>query len=187
MLSGYLSKLENQLSEEGDVQVYLIGFLSFGLYNSFAELMKSDCSHVKTKQIMNKIILSAIFLGTLFISNEVKAELAAPLKEHIKQKTLNFSATERNMLQQWSDGKLISEFFCQNHALQVLSKTYQGADRVFLSLSDDDPPTLLTETRIKGNGSVRYEDGWVDFIYECEIDKNSGKVTDFTFLESKNP
>lgn len=133
---------------------------------------------------MKKKLLPTIFLLALFIGDDVIAELAAPLQEHIKQETKAYSATEKTMLQQWSDGKLISEFFCQKHALQVLSKTYKGADRVFMSLSDDDPPTLITETRIKGNGSARYKDGWVDFTYECEIDKNSGKVTDFSFAES---
>ena len=78
---------------------------------------------------------------------------------------------------------MIAEFFCQNHALQVLGKTYRGADRVIMSLSDDDPPILINETRIKGNGSARHTEGWTDFTYECEIDKNSGEVTDFTFSE----
>lgn len=135
---------------------------------------------------MSKILLSAAIFVAFLINDEVKAELSAPLQEHIKQKTLAFSPTEKAMLQKWSDGKLISEFFCQDHALQDLSRTYEGADRVFMSLSDDDPPTLITETRINGNGSVRYKDGWADFTYECEIDENSGKVTDFTFSESSN-
>lgn len=136
---------------------------------------------------MKRILLPTIILLALFINGEVKAELSTALQEHIKQKTQTTSATEKAMLQKWSDGKLISEFFCQDHALQVLSKTYQGADRVFMSLSDDDPPVLITETRIKGNGTVRYKDGWADFIYECEIDENNGKVSDFTFTESTNP
>ena len=136
--------------------------------------------------IMKKLLLSTVFFWALFINDEVKAELYPALQEHIKQKTLAFSPTEKAMLQKWSDGKLISEFFCQDHALQELSETYEGADRVFMSLSDDEPPTLITETRINGNGSVRYKDGWADFSYECEIDENSGKVTDFTFSESSN-
>ena len=136
---------------------------------------------------MNKILLSATIFVAFLINEEVKAELSTPLQEHIKQKTLDFSPTEKAMLKKWSDGKLISEFFCQDYALKDLRKTYKGADRVFMSLSDDDPPTLITETRIKGTGSVRYKDGWVDFFYECEIDKNSGKVTDFIFFsESAN-
>lgn len=136
---------------------------------------------------MNKKLLFTVLLWALCINSEAEAELSTALKEHIKQKTLNYSATERTMLQKWSDGKLISEFFCQDHALEVLSKTYQGAYRVFMSLADNQPPILITETHIKGNGTLGYQDGWVDFTYECEIDGDNGEVTDFTFTESINP
>ena len=39
---------------------------------------------------MNKILLSATIFVAFLINDEVKAELSAPLQEHIKQKTLAF-------------------------------------------------------------------------------------------------
>ena len=62
-----------------------------------------------------------------------------------------------------------------------LGKTYAGADRVFLSMSDDEPPQFVSENRIKGNGSVRHDAGWTDIRYECEVDMQTGQPMEFVF------
>ena len=70
------------------------------------------------------------------------------------------------MVAGWIPGKKLSEFLCQDYSLAELVKTYTGADRVFLSLSDDEPPQFVAQNRIKGNGSVRHDAGWTDITYE---------------------
>ena len=103
------------------------------------------------------------------------------LKTLIAEKVSGVSAEEKEMIAGWTPGKKLSEFFCQEYALAELGKTYTGADRVFLSMGDDEPPQFVAENRIKGNGSVRHGDGWTDITYECEVDLHTGEPTEFIF------
>ena len=65
--------------------------------------------------------------------------------------------------------------------MEVLRDKYTGADRVFMSTSEDSPPELLSDARIKGMGSVRHGAGWSNFGYECAIDATTGDVVYFSF------
>ena len=105
------------------------------------------------------------------------------LEEIIAESISSTSSEEKEMVAAWPPGKKLAEFFCQKRALTELGKDYAGADRVFLSMSDDDPPQFLTQNRIKGKGSVRHDAGWTDILYQCEVDLHSGKPTEFVFEE----
>ena len=103
------------------------------------------------------------------------------LMQMIDRKIAGVSVEEKEMVLSWSPGKQLAEFFCQDRALVELGETFAGADRVFLSMRDDEPPQMIGDNRIKAPGSVRYDGGWADFTYECEVDLKSGDVTEFSY------
>ena len=126
------------------------------------------------------LMLTTLSFSLLALSGETKA-LPQNLETMIAEKVSGVSAEEKKMIESWTPGKKLSEFFCQERALAELSKTYTGADRVFLSMSDDEPPQFVADNRIKGYGSVRHDAGWTDITYECEVDLKTGKPTEFVF------
>ena len=125
-------------------------------------------------------MLATLSIASPVLSGESKA-LPQNLETIISETTSGASTEEKEMIAGWTPGKKLSEFFCQERALAELGKTYPGADRVFLSMSDDEPPQFVSENRIKGNGSVRHNAGWTEITYECEVDLQTGKSTEFVF------
>ncbi len=111
----------------------------------------------------------------------VGGDLSEAMNVRIAEMLSHVSEEERKMVMEWSDGKKVSEFFCQNVALEKLGQHFSGADRVFMSTSDDSPPELIGENRVKGAGSVRHPAGWNDFTYECEVDGSTGEVVEFLY------
>lgn len=126
------------------------------------------------------LILTTLSFPSLALPGETNV-LPQGLEAMIADKISAVSAEEKDMIASWPPGKKLSEFFCQEPALRELGKTYTGADRVFLSMSDDEPPQFVAENRIKGYGSVRHDAGWTDITYECEVDMESGRATKFIF------
>ena len=126
------------------------------------------------------VILAILSIASPAISDESKV-LPQNLETMISETTSGASTEEKEMISGWTAGKKLSEFFCQKRALVELGKTYAGADRVFLSMSDDEPPQFVSENRIKGNGSVRHDAGWTDIRYECEVDMQTGQPMEFVF------
>ena len=126
------------------------------------------------------VMLAILSLASPALSGEPKA-LPQNLETMISETTSGASAEEKDMIAGWTPGKKLSEFFCQKPALAELGKTYTDADRVFLSMSDDEPPQFVSENRIKGNGSVRHDAGWTDIRYECEVDMQTGQPMEFVF------
>ena len=125
-------------------------------------------------------MLAILSLAPAALSGETR-DLPQNLETIISETTSGASVVEKEMVAGWTPGKKLSEFFCQERALAELGKAYAGADRVFLSMSDDEPPQFISENRIKGNGSVRHDAGWTDITYECEVDLHTGKPTEFIF------
>jgi hypothetical protein len=126
------------------------------------------------------VMLAILSLAPPALSGEAKA-LPQNLETIISETTSGASVVEKEMIAGWTPGKKLSEFFCQERALVELGKTYPGADRVFLSMSDDESPQFISENRIKGNGSVRHDAGWTDISYECEVDLQTGNPMEFVF------
>jgi len=131
-----------------------------------------------------------LLIGSLLISSPsvfsatpatTPTALTAELDAIISKTTAGLSEGEQKMIADWSPAKKLSEFFCQKLALTELGKTYTGADRVFLSRSDDQPPEFISKNAIKGQGSVRYGADWADFSYECAVNMETGAAESFTF------
>lgn len=92
------------------------------------------------------------------------------------------SAAEKAIVEDWSAGKKAAEFLCKDLALATLRKHFAGADRVFMETTNADrEPTLVNSSLVEGAGTVRYEDGWADFGYECDLDPERGTATGFRF------
>lgn len=148
-------------------------------------LTNSVLSHPNTcvghgfKRIPLSVLLTLLVTPPAYAGDVIA--LPENLEKMIIEKIFSASSEEKEMIAGWTPGKKLSEFFCQEYALAELGKTYTGADRVFLSMGDDEPPQFVAENRIKGNGSVRHGVGWTDIIYECEADLHTGEPTEFIF------
>ena len=107
------------------------------------------------------------------------------LQEVIEQKWSGSSAEEKKMIEAWEPARQLAEFFCQDLALTEIGKKFDGADRVFLELEEDNPPVFISDNRINGDGSVRYgvDASWSNFTYECEVDMETGQAKEFSFQE----
>ena len=93
-------------------------------------------------------MLAILSLAPAALSGETRA-LPQNLETMIAETTSGARVVEKEMIDGWTPGKKLSEFFCQERALAELGKAYAGADRVFLSMSDDEPPQFIGENRIK--------------------------------------
>ena len=112
-------------------------------------------------------------------------ELPAIIEAKIGEIVSTQSTEEKEMIAEWTPGKKLAEFFCQDLALTELGKIFEGADRVFLELEEDNPPAFISDNRIKGDGSVRYgvDASWSSFSYECQVDMETGQAMEFSFQE----
>jgi len=144
--------------------------------------MKPAIIKYSTLFVLRSAFIAAGLLGSAqAIAATPQTMLPAELEAIISNTTAGLSEEEQQMIASWSPAKKLSEFFCQETALTELGKTYTGADRVFLSRSDDQPPVFISENTIKGQGSVRYGTDWADFSYECAVDVKTGEAESFTF------
>ncbi|VVE75782.1 hypothetical protein [Pandoraea sputorum] len=88
-------------------------------------------------------------------------------------------AGERKIARGWSPAKQVAEFICHPAALRALKTKLNGVDRVFLGTDDQHGLDLQNDSKLLGQGQVRYEQGWRSFSFECLIDPGTAKVTDF--------
>lgn len=132
------------------------------------------------------VLITALPMLTIALPTFSSDVFALPdnLEKMVVEKISSTSAEEREMVAAWSPGKKLADFFCKKRALTGLEKSYAGADRVFLSISDDEQPQFVTQNRIKGEGSVRHDAGWTNILYQCEVDLQTGKSTEFVFEEA---
>ena len=113
-------------------------------------------------------------------SDHKKPELSAIQLAAVNHKIAVLkSPADRRVAEGWSNAKKVAELLCRPAALAVLKKQTPGTDRVFLGT--DDPSTLALENnrRLTGSGEFRTPKGWQDFTFTCELDPETGKVTNF--------
>lgn len=150
---------------------------------SFSAVILAVLFQREARRALLSVFLLSVMTSAVF-SDEIVA-LPENLERAISERTSGVSSEEKEMIAGWPPGKKLAEFFCQESALIELGKSFAGADRVFLSMSDDEPPRLVSQNRIEGKGSVRHDEGWTDITYQCEVDLRTGKPNEFVF--SKTP
>ncbi|HEX4022034.1 MAG TPA: DUF930 domain-containing protein [Acidobacteriaceae bacterium] len=86
---------------------------------------------------------------------------------------------EQRMAQGWSNAKKMAEMICRPAALHVLKKQDADVDKVFLGMDGAESLTLESDQRLTGSGEFRTPQGWKDFSFTCEVNAETGKVTNF--------
>lgn len=139
---------------------------------------------------MTRIVRAVmVFLacGVVALSAQQSA-LSEAQKAAIHKKSVRMSATEKQMVDGWSDGKKLAEFFCSPAALAEFRKTLKGADRVFLGPDEEGVKKFVLEGngKLSGRGTVRTPGKWMEYAFECELDPDKATVKAFTYkLESQ--
>ena len=138
---------------------------------------------------MTRIVRAVmVFLacGVVALSAQQSA-LSEAQKAAIHKKSVRMSATEKQMVDGWSDGKKLAEFFCAEAGLAAIKKQYATANRIFLGPDDEGVKQFVVvgNARLSGRGSVRMVGAWKDFAFSCTLDPDKAVATAFTFTMDK--
>ena len=138
---------------------------------------------MSTSIIRQYTVLVTLLFPITSIGFDQPDSLPANLTAIIDSRTEGLSDEEILMHNEWTSAKLLGEFFCQEIGLKELGKKLTGADRIFID-GIEQAPKFIAENRITGFGSVRYQEGWKDFTYECAVDMETGDALDFIYTEA---
>lgn len=101
----------------------------------------------------------------------------------IAQKIARTSATEKQMVAGWSDGKKLAEFFCSEVGVKEIARKYKGADRLVLGPDDEGVRKFKVDgnRRVSGDGTVRVGAEWKDLAFDCVLEPDKAVVTSFSY------
>ena len=101
----------------------------------------------------------------------------------IAKKIATTSATEKQMVAGWSDGKKLAEFFCAEVGVKEIAKTHKGADRLILGPDDEGVKKFKVEGNrsVAGDGMVRVGPDWKDLTFACAVDPDKAVATSFSY------
>ena len=124
--------------------------------------------------------------ATVIVSSPVSAQtvLSPAQQKVVSQQVTRLKGTEEKAdVNGWSDARKLAEFFCRPIALAEFKKANKQASRVFLGRDDEDVKKFVIEgnTKVSGNGSVRFFGEWKDFSFACTLDPDKGTATSFKY------
>ncbi len=138
---------------------------------------------MSTSIIRKYTVLFTFLFPITSIGFDQPDSLPASLTAIIDGRTAGLSDEEILIHNEWTSAKLLGEFFCQEIGLRELGKKLKGADRIFID-GIEQAPKFIAKNRIAGFGSVRFQEGWKDFTYECAIDMETGDALEFIYTEA---
>jgi hypothetical protein len=130
-------------------------------------------------------VLAAVAAAVLVIPTAAGAQSALSKAQQavIAKKIARTSATEKQMVEGWSDGKKLAEFFCSEAGLKEIARQHKGADRLALGPDDEGVKRFRVEgnRRVAGDATVRVGPAWKDLTFDCVLDPDKAVVTSFSY------
>lgn len=101
----------------------------------------------------------------------------------IEMKTARMNAAEKAIVDAWSDGKKLAEFFCTAKGLDEIKKAEKTANRLILTPSESAERALVLEGNhtLSGQATLRLVGEWRDLSFSCTLDPKRGTATRFTY------
>jgi hypothetical protein len=141
---------------------------------------------MKRKATVIAVLTVVTAMGPILNASEPDLSAAETTAVNRRIATLK-AAGDRHMAEGWSNTKKVAELLCRPAALPVLQKQAAGVDRVFLGTGDPKTLTLESNSRLIGTGQFRTPKGWTDFMFTCDLNPATAKVTAFQPVVSKAP
>ena len=85
----------------------------------------------------NALAAVAAVVAWIPVAAVAQSALSPAQQAVIDKKIARTSATEKQMVAGWSDGKKLAEFFCSEVGLKEIAKQHKGANRLFLGPDDE--------------------------------------------------
>lgn len=137
---------------------------------------------------MNRTIhygLAATAAAVLLLAGPAAAESGLSTAEQavIAKKTARVSATEKQMIESWSDGKKLAEFFCAGAGLAKIRKAHPKADRLVLGPSENAVKAFKVDGNrgVAGAAALRVGGDWKELSFECKVDPERAVVVGFEY------
>ncbi|UCG96638.1 MAG: DUF930 domain-containing protein [Burkholderiales bacterium] len=135
------------------------------------------------REIRSVLAVVAAALALIPQAAAAQSALSKAQEAVIAKKIARTSATEKQMVAGWSDGKKLAEFFCSEAGLKEIAKQHKGADRLALGPDDEGVKRFKVEgnRRVSGDATVRIGPNWKELSFDCVLDPAKAVVTSFTY------
>lgn len=128
------------------------------------------------------MVAAALFM----LSSPLRAEMLTSVQQSYLEQAIRAQIKNDSDFQsiraEWTEAHKVAEFLCRPAALNMLRKTHQEVDKVFLGDGKNGGLTLLSSSQLTGTGQYRAGGiNWVSFSFRCMLSPSTGGVTGFDY------